>query len=215
MKDKSLIFVISKRETIIKTLENSKGISFDKKLIFMAEGTYNSAYLKMLDLDKTSKEIALISVNREDELKALDYFDKSLSLSDKNTGIAFAVPMKDFGVFSKDNLIDYKDYPYHLVNVIVESKKSEQVMDTCQNENIKGGTIIKARGGGVPKEFYFPLTVEEEKDIVLILVKNNEVDKLQKALVKNLRLNDPNSGIMFILPVSNAIGLSKIESEDK
>lgn len=209
MEGRSLLFIISNRDTIRDILSKQKKQFGENNLIFMAEGSAHSSTLKLLGMTKTSKEMALLSVDNDETTEILKFFDKKLKLSQKNTGIAFCVPMKGIGTKSEFALegIRSEDYPYHCVIVIVDKENSKKVMDSAERASVRGGTILSGRGGGVPMDFYFPLTIEPQKDVVLILAKSNELKRLTQAFTKDLNLEKPGSGIMFVLPVTEAVGL--------
>ncbi len=212
MEGKNLLFVISNKDTIRDVLSKQKTGLGDNNLIFMAEGSAQSSALKLLGMTKTSKELALISIDNEKTAETLDFFDKKLNLSQKNTGIAFCVPMKAVGIKSRFAYegIKSEDYPYSCIIVIVDKDKSRKVMDSAERARVRGGTILSARGGGVPQDFYFPLTVEPQKDVVLIVAKNTDLDRVTQAFTKDLELEKPGAGVMFVLPVTEAIGLPSV-----
>lgn len=215
MEKKCLLIAISKRDSIKKLLSMPDERMSGNKLLFMAEGSAHYLPLKMLGLDKTSKEIALITIDEKDQKDLLFFFDMVLNLSEKNTGIAFTVPMKLIGnksAFAKEG-IRSEDYPYHLVCVIVDEGKSKECIESAQRVLVRGGTILSARGGGMPKDYYFPLTIEPQKDIVLILVKNQDLEKITFTLTKDLDLEKAANGVLFTLPVNMAVGLPLAEDE--
>lgn len=209
MEGKSLLFIISNRDAVRDLLSKQKNQFGENNLIFMAEGSAHSSALKLLGMTKTSKELALLSVDNDEVTETLKFFDKKLSLSQKNTGIAFCVPMKGIGTKSEFALegIKSEDYPYHCLIVIVDKENSKKVIDSAESVSVRSSTILSARGGGIPKDFYFPLTIEPQKDVVLIVVESNKLKSLSQALKKDLDLEKPGTGVMFVLPVTEALGL--------
>lgn len=209
MEGKSLLFIISNRDAVRDLLSKQKNQFGENNLIFMAEGSAHSSALKLLGMTKTSKELALLSVDNDEVTETLKFFDKKLSLSQKNTGIAFCVPMKGIGTKSEFALegIKSEDYPYHCLIVIVDKENSKKVIDSAESVSVRSSTILSARGGGIPKDFYFPLTIEPQKDVVLIVVESNKLKSLSQVLKKDLDLEKPGTGVMFVLPVTEALGL--------
>lgn len=209
MEGKSLLFIISNRDAVRDLLSKQKNQFGENNLIFIAEGSAHSSALKLLGMTKTSKELALLSVDNDEVTETLKFFDKKLSLSQKNTGIAFCVPMKGIGTKSEFALegIKSEDYPYHCLIVIVDKENSKKVIDSAESVSVRSSTILSARGGGIPKDFYFPLTIEPQKDVVLIVVESNKLKSLSQVLKKDLDLEKPGTGVMFVLPVTEALGL--------
>ena len=72
----------------------------------------------------------------------------------------------------------------------------------------KGGTVIHGRGSGTEeKEKLFNIVIEPEKDIILILSKVDEVEKITNAIKKVLNISKPGAGIIFTLDVTKTLGL--------
>ncbi|MCQ2603277.1 MAG: P-II family nitrogen regulator, partial [Clostridia bacterium] len=97
---------------------------------------------------------------------------------------------------------------------IVNTGYSEAVMDAAKAAGARGGTILKARGtGNKEAEKFFKITVQPEKEMVLILVPADIKEAVMHALYKNVGLNTPGQGIAFALPVDNVVGLSNLQVE--
>ena len=86
---------------------------------------------------------------------------------------------------------------------------SEVVMDAAKKLGARGGTVINARGTA-PKdaESFFGITIQPEKEIVMILVPSNIKDDVLHALYKDAGLNTAGQGIAFALPVDGVVGIS-------
>ena len=54
----------------------------------------------------------------------------------------------------------------------------------------------------------FDIEVSGEKEIVVILVKNEIKDKILQAINTEVGLNKPGQGIVFSMPVDSVVGLS-------
>jgi len=53
------------------------------------------------------------------------------------------------------------------------------------------------------------LKIEPEKDIVLILSSAAKTENIVNAIRKNLNIDEPGAGIIFVLDVNRAVGLSE------
>lgn len=91
---------------------------------------------------------------------------------------------------------------------IVNEGFSDQVMETAKKLGATGGTIIGARGTA-PKEAekIFNITVQPEKEMVLILVKSSLKEAILKGLYESVGLSTQAQGIAFALSVDNFAGL--------
>lgn len=100
-------------------------------------------------------------------------------------------------------------FAHDVIFCIVNSGFSEVVMDAAKKGGAKGGTVINARGtAGNEAEKFFGITVQEEKEIVMILVSSESKDKILQNLYDEVGLNSAGQGIAFSLPVDGVVGLS-------
>ena len=102
-----------------------------------------------------------------------------------------------------------------LVVAIVNRGFSELVMDTARANGATGGTILSGRGtGGEKAKKFFSLSLQEEKEVVLILVKEEIRAEIMRAVAKEFGLDSPGKGIVFSLPVEETIGLNFVPFKD-
>lgn len=102
-----------------------------------------------------------------------------------------------------------KNYEYEVIYCIVNSGFSELVMDTAKAHGARGGTILRARGtANTDAEKLFNITIQSEKEIVMIIVKSDIKDDILHALYQTTGLNTPGHGIAFSMPVDKVVGLS-------
>ena len=105
-------------------------------------------------------------------------------------------------------------FAHDVIFCIVNSGFSEAVMDAAKKGGAKGGTVINARGtAGKEAEKFFGITVQEEKEIVMILTSSESKDKILQNLYDEVGLNTAGQGIAFSLPVDGVVGLSSNVSE--
>ncbi len=98
---------------------------------------------------------------------------------------------------------------YEAVICIVNAGFSEQVMDAAKEVGARGGTVIHARGtANKEAEKYFQITVNPDKEMVMILVPAEIKDDVLHALYKAVGLKTEGQGIAFSLPVTDVVGLN-------
>ena len=98
---------------------------------------------------------------------------------------------------------------YVVIFSIVNEGFSDSVMSAAREAGAKGGTVISARGtANEQAKALFGIEVSGEKEIVVILVKNEIKDNILKAINNEVGLNKPGQGIVFSLPVDSVVGLS-------
>ena len=107
-----------------------------------------------------------------------------------------------------------KKNDYEVIFAIVNSGYAEDVMDVAREQGARGGTIVDARG--VAREdaaAFFGITLHSEKEIVMIVVSKDIKDAVLNAIYKEMGMSKKAHGIAFSLPVSDTVGLVKIEED--
>lgn len=101
------------------------------------------------------------------------------------------------------------DNKYELVLCIVNTGFSDVVMDAAREVGARGGTIIHARGtANKVAEQLFHITIQPDKEIVMILVPAEIKDSVLHAIYKMAGLKSEGQGIAFSIAVDDAVGLS-------
>lgn len=99
---------------------------------------------------------------------------------------------------------------YEAILCIVNSGFSEDVMEAARTAGARGGTVIHGRGtASAQAEKMFGISVQPEKEIVIILAQSDIRDEILHAVYQKVGLNSPGQGIAFTLPVSSVAGLSE------
>ncbi len=89
-------------------------------------------------------------------------------------------------------------------------------MDAARAVGAKGGTIMHGRGtASKDAEKLFNITVQPEKEIVMILVAEKIRDAVLKALYDAVGVNTAAQGIAFTLPVESVVGIGKSKKPPK
>lgn len=92
-----------------------------------------------------------------------------------------------------------------LVVCIINAGFSQNVVEVARNAGAKGGTIVRGRGTANPEaEEFFGLTIQPDKEVLLILVPADIKDNVLKAIYKEAGLDKEAHGIALSLPVSNS-----------
>lgn len=98
---------------------------------------------------------------------------------------------------------------YEVVFCIVNAGFSDIVMDAAKEVGARGGTVIHARGtANKEAEQFFHITIQPDKEIVMILVPAEIKDAVLHALYRNAGLKTDGQGIAFSMAVDNVVGIS-------
>ncbi|OLA09800.1 MAG: hypothetical protein BHW12_03535 [Coprobacillus sp. 28_7] len=88
---------------------------------------------------------------------------------------------------------------------IVNNGFSDKVMDIARKLGARGGTILNASGSAsVDAEKLYGITINPEKEVVMILVSNDIVKDLLNLLYQEVGSDTEAQGIAFTLPVDEA-----------
>ena len=97
---------------------------------------------------------------------------------------------------------------FEMIVCIANAGFSGEVMDAARLEGAMGGTVLHARGTARKQaEETFHLTINPEKDLILIVVKSDIKDKIMKSIYNKAGLQTNANCVVFSLPVTNTLGI--------
>lgn len=95
-----------------------------------------------------------------------------------------------------------------LIVSIVRKGWGNTVLEASVKAGATGGTVLLGRGIGVnEKESIFGIPIEPEKEIILTLVQENEIDAILQEIVRAAELDQPGHGLAFVMPVKKVLGM--------
>lgn len=109
------------------------------------------------------------------------------------------------------------DNEFVVILCIINNGFSETAMEAARQCGARGGTVIHGRGTASKEaEKFFNISIQPEKEIVMILAIKEIKDSILKALYNAVGTNTPAQGIAFTLPVDDVIGIdSKAKKDEK
>lgn len=206
----TMFFVVVSQGKANDVLRKAKDCGAKSGTIFLGEGTIQSKLLELLGLTEVHKEILMISSSNE----LCDKLHKTLSeefmFYKKNKGIAFSIPFKRWQLqasgqeleSSPDDIIA----THSCIMTIVDKGRGKACIKAARAAGAKGCTLIHARGAGIPAEFYFPLVIEPQKEILMIITTKEKAASIRNTIFSELELGKVGNGIIFTLPVSRVSG---------
>lgn len=97
---------------------------------------------------------------------------------------------------------------FEVVLCILNNGFSDTAMDAARAAGARGGTILHGRGtASKDAEKLFNITIQPEKEIVMILVAHEIRDAVLKSLYDAVGVNTDAQGIAFTLPVEHVVGI--------
>ena len=96
---------------------------------------------------------------------------------------------------------------FHLITCVVERGKGDAVVKAAIDAGVGGATVFFARGTGTRQRLgLLGMAIVPEKEIVLLLCKEDESDRLFDIICKAAKLDLPGMGIAYITPVQRMAG---------
>ncbi len=97
---------------------------------------------------------------------------------------------------------------FKVILASVKPDYTDKVVDAGKAAGATGATIIPARGTGIREaKSFFGLTLESQTDIVMFLLGDHLVDPVLEAIRVAGEFDKPGTGIAFVLPVDQVLGL--------
>ena len=85
--------------------------------------------------------------------------------------------------------------------IVINAGFSDEVMDIARAAGAKGATIMNARGEGSQHKSIMGITVDAEKEILLMLIDSETADKIMAAVKESAGISSPAKGVCFTMPV--------------
>lgn len=213
----SLMFIISssnKEKYYLKLLDKYK-IKF--KAITHGNGTASSSVLEYFGLNEVERSIILSVMPTVMSKYILRYMKQRLKIEEPGNGIAFTIPLSSSTKYMNDvyNKVEMEDFDMeesnkHLIITIVNEGYAEIIMNAAKKAGATGGTTINGRGLETEKIIKFlGISIEPEKDIVLIIAESEQKVKIMNEIVEACGLKTPGAGICFSVPVDHVAGLKE------
>lgn len=191
---------------------------------FNAEGTASSEIMDMLGLGSIDKSVLISMIPKELSDVLMDKLRSELQLNMANSGIAFTIPLNgannlilrilaqntgkevlNIGGKEENSMSETK---YSLVAAIVNRGFSGDVMETVRGAGAKGGTVIHSRRiGNEDVTNFWGLSVQDEKEIVLILTESANKVALMKCIGESCGMHSEAQGIVMSMPIDSVAGI--------
>ncbi|MDR1731123.1 MAG: hypothetical protein LBR61_03420 [Synergistaceae bacterium] len=229
----NLLIVICDREKSKKITDFFKDRNAFFNLLTLGRGTASSKILNYLGLGQTEKTLLFSAMPADEAANVLSQVDEALDLKQPGHGIAFLLPLDDpdggemfleKGNYNNIEIEKHNEkhnekhhdggnnvthqFQHTLILAVSNRGYSQDVMDAARTAQAAGGTIINARvfaPSGAEK--FFGVTIQPEKEIVMILAENRHKNDIMRAIAEKTGMGTPAEAFAFSLPVSDVRGL--------
>ncbi len=207
-----MFFIINNDEKKLKNIINKFQLPFN--LIMYGDGTASQGILDFLDLKKTRKNILISIIPTYIEKEMFDYLNDIAHIKEIGKGISFTVPLSSsskyvYNAFKmKEGVKMQEKSEYHLIITVTNEGNAEKVMTIAKKNGANGGTLLKGRGMGGKSNFkFFNMTIEPEKDILLIVCHNKDKNRIMESILEKEGIKTNAKGMCFSLPIDNITGM--------
>ena len=92
-----------------------------------------------------------------------------------------------------------------MITCVVQRGFADDIIKAAQEVGAQGATVYYARGGGVRERLgILGLAIEVEKEVINILVANDQIDRIFEKMYITGKLDTPGMGIMYVTPLEKA-----------
>ena len=222
-----LLVTITDKEKDEKILRLYKRHKVTYSISINGIGTASNSLMEYFGLNEIKKNVILSVIPEKLENKILHDLQEKIEVYKPGEGIAFTISITSAtrylsnqynGMkFAEEEYVVSKEKEYELIVLIVLEGYSTLAMDAAKRVGAAGGTLIHGIGLGSKEATKFlGITIEPEKDVVLILTEKEEKKKVMQEITEAVGLSHDGRGICFALPVDNVVGLTeKIKFEKK
>ncbi len=200
--------------------ENDLHVAF----LSLGYGTVSNDIMDYLGLDSNEKAVAFSVVKESTWISIKKQLEKKLQIDAPGGGIAFTIPLSSIGGkkalqfliesedYEKEEESTLKNTVHDLIVVIAEQGHTDLIMDAARDAGAYGGTVIHAKGTGMEAaEKFMGVSIAAEKELVFIVTKSEEKNKIMQAIMTKAGLDSKAKAICFSLPVTDTAGLRLLE----
>ncbi|MBD5642265.1 MAG: P-II family nitrogen regulator [Desulfovibrio sp.] len=186
--------------------------------IFLGRGASGNSLLRFLCLGDTEKEVVFTLASPELMPAIIEALRTAPDLCRKAPGIGFLIDVTDFlrsGSGQECQLSGAAPMAttHQLICVIANSGFAYDIMHVARKAGARGGTLLKARGTANENDSsFFGITIVPEKDVILILARNEAVAHILEAVRSCDFLSEPGTGIIFCVPASDFFLLGQAQT---
>jgi nitrogen regulatory protein PII len=219
---KFCVFIVNwDKVQLISKLLREKEVLFH--FISKGRGTATSNILDILGVGAEDKGVVICLESAALAPKLLQATREELNAHGPGAGIAFTLALSAINTiilrgFKKSRNVkiltskgenNMETKRSDLIIAIVNQGYSDEFMAVAREAGARGGTVLSARGlAGENAVKFLGVSVQEEKEIILILAKRDKKEAIMQAMSQTHGIASKAEGAIFSLPVDSTLGLS-------
>lgn len=175
--------------------------------VIQGHGTRPSKLCQFLGINEVHREILMVM----DETRLIRQISedcrKHFHLDQPGKGIGYTIALSKPGLPQSNP--EYTSYV--CLFCILDTGLGAEALTVASKMGAGGGTFMVARGGAERTNLHFPFLVESEKEVLMILIPRDDLEKIQDALHNHFSMEKENTGIQFSFPLTSVFGLYQQE----
>ncbi len=193
--------------------------------VINAQGTAPTDILSILGLSETEKRLVVATLPKVIADDMIVKLYQKFNLGVPGSGIVFTLPLTGMNLqfLNMLNAMErgenvgkeewhMSDIKHSLIAAIVNQGCSEEVMEAAREAGARGGTVIHGRRvAGEKVVNTWGLSLQDEREIVFILVKNESKHEVMQVIADKCGMHSESKGLVISLPVDNILGLRIFE----
>ena len=190
-------------------------------LVTIGHGTAVTQRLSYFGLDDSEKDVVLSTMPLCLSGQMVEKFEKSLSLKKPGNGLVFTVPIGHVADARSDKCMRGNTQPevggcsmkeeikHELIIAITNRGYTDDVMEAARASKATRGTVIHARRVAIQEaEKFFGVSLQPEKELVLILSVSESRQAIMQSIAENTGMHTDAKTVVFSMPVSDVRGLA-------
>lgn len=217
-RDYSILTVVVHRDYAERVMRIARKCGITGSTVHYASGYSSNPLLRALSLSDVSLEMVIMLAERSIAIDTMNNLDRVFKFHKRHHGYAFCVPVTAItGIKSCEGFCNASpkgetDMKYRAIYTIVDRGNAENVIEAAKKAGAKGGTVIQGRGSGIHEsEVLFSIAIEPEKEIILVICPDTDAPAIVESIRKDLNIDEPGRGIIYVQKVEHAIGVSGLE----
>lgn len=193
------------------------------QFITIGFGTASSEILDVLGLGESDKAV-IFSIAPKFKVQIIfEHLKEKLFFDRPGRGIAFTIPISGinslFTLLNQDlqnkiegelSKMEHQTTKNSMIFTVVNQGYTDELMETAHKSGATGGTILHARGvGSEEAEKFLGITMQKEKEIVMIVVPKEKKREIMKAICEHHGIKSKAQGMVLSLPVEDMVGLNE------
>ena len=198
-----------------------------RHFIILGMGTATSEIMDYLGLGEPEKDVVLSLAPRVGVMHLLEAVNTEMQLKRPGRGVMFSIPLTGISISAFHMLIQASQelfvgdvssmstnrpedpIRHDLILAVINQGHKEDVMTAAREAGATGGTVIHGRNVGLEgMDKFLGISIEPEKDVLLIVSKREDKSKIMKAINQIAGANTECQGFIFSLPVNSLAGLT-------